>query len=199
MDEQHDAMSIGREVMQAARSAAPPAGMSTSVVAVDGYGGAGKSTLAALVAELLRAEGLRVDIVHTDDFASADNPLNWWPRLIAQVLAPLRDGTRARYQRYDWDTRSLAEWITIEPGGLILLEGVSASRNAFQPYLSLAVWVETPADERLRRGLERDGEQAREQWLRWMSDEVAWGESERPWARAGVVIRGADAAEERQS
>jgi uridine kinase len=164
--------------------------MATSIVAIDGYGGAGKSTLAARLAELLRAEGLRVDLVHTDDFAAADNPLNWWPRLLAQVLEPLHDAAAARYQRYDWDLQQLAEWHTFEPGGLVLLEGVSASRNAFRPYLSLAVWIETPADERLRRGLEQDGEAAREQWQQWMADEIAWGSVERPWRRADIVISG---------
>jgi uridine kinase len=177
-------------IIQAVRSAPPQTGMSTSVVAIDGYGGAGKSTLAALLGDRLNAQVQRVDLVHTDDFASADNPLNWWPRLIAQVLQPLRDGAAARYQRYDWDLGRLAEWRSIEPGGLVLLEGVSASRNAFRPYLSLAIWIETPADERLRRGLQRDGEQARAQWRQWMADEVEWGSAERPWDRADVVVSG---------
>jgi len=189
---QHDDMTVVQRVLEAVRSARPALGMSTSVVAVDGYGGAGKSTLAARLGELLAAQGVRVDLVHTDDFASADNPLNWWPRLISQVLQPLRAGAAARYQRYDWDLGRLAEWHTIEPGGLILLEGVSASRNAFRPYLGLAVWIETPADERLRRGLERDGEQARDQWRQWMADETAWGEAERPWTRADVVVSGVE-------
>jgi uridine kinase len=164
--------------------------MSTSVIAIDGYGGAGKSTLADHLGAVLRVEGRQVDLVHTDDFASADNPLNWWPRLIDQVLRPLRDGVAARYQRYDWELERMAEWHPIEPGGLILLEGVSSSRKAFRPYLSLSVWIETPADERLRRGLERDGEQALDQWHGWMADEVAWGNAEKPWDRADIVISG---------
>jgi len=142
-------------IMRAAGSALPAPRMSTSILAIDGYGGAGKSTLAVLLVEEFLAQGLRVDLVHTDDFASADDPLNWWPRMIDQIL-----------------------------------EGVSASRDVFRPYLSLAVWVEMPADERLRRGLERDGEQARDQWRRWMAEEVAWGDAERPWERADVVVPG---------
>jgi pantothenate kinase len=73
-------------LLHAVRSASPASGMSTTIVALDGYGGAGKSTLADHLGEHLRADGRRVDLVHTDDFASADNPLNWWPRLIDQVL-----------------------------------------------------------------------------------------------------------------
>jgi uridine kinase len=185
-------MTTVETILGAARSAQPPPGMSTSVVALDGYGGAGKSTLADHLGEVLRAEGRRVDLVHTDDFASADNPLHWWPRLLDQVLRPLRAGDAARYQRYDWDLGRLADWRTVEPGGLILLEGVSASRNAFRPFLSLSVWIETPADERLRRGLERDGEEAQALWARWMADELAWGNAEKPWEQADIVISGVE-------
>jgi uridine kinase len=185
-----EGMATVEAILRSVRSASPAPGMSTSVVALDGYGGAGKSTLADYLGAVLRAEGRRVDLVHTDDFASADNPLNWWPRLIDQVLQPLREAATARYQRYDWDLGKLAEWHEIQPEGLVLLEGVSASRNVFRPYLSLSVWIETPADERLRRGLERDGEQARDQWQQWMSDEIAWGNAERPWERADIVISG---------
>src|SRR5262252_8184056 len=75
-----------------------PDGMITRIVAVDGPGGAGKSTLALELSEVLG--GAR--IVRTDDFASWDNPLNWWPLLIEQVLKPLSVNQAARYRRYEW-------------------------------------------------------------------------------------------------
>ena len=55
------------------------------LVAVDGPGGAGKSTFAK---ELSEAAGA-APVVHTDDFAAADNPIDWWPRLLEQVIEPL--------------------------------------------------------------------------------------------------------------
>lgn len=45
------------------------------LVAVDGPGGAGKSTFA----DRLAAAAGGAPIIHTDDFASADNPIDWWP------------------------------------------------------------------------------------------------------------------------
>jgi hypothetical protein len=48
-------------------------------------------------------------VIHTDDFASADNPINWWPRMLAQVIEPLARGDAAVYQRYDWPSESLAD------------------------------------------------------------------------------------------
>jgi uridine kinase len=78
----------------------------------------------------------------------------------------------------------------IEPTGIVILEGVTASRQAFQPYLSYSIWIETPRDLRLRRGLERDGEDARAQWERWMEAEDRYIETERPAERADIVLAG---------
>jgi hypothetical protein len=38
--------------------------------------------------------------------------------------------------------------------------------------------------------LDRDGEQARADWERWMAEEDAYAEREQPSARADVVLRG---------
>jgi len=47
--------------------------------------------------------------------------------------------------------------IEVAPAEFLVLEGVSASRGAFRPFLAYAIWVETPRAERLRRVLARDG------------------------------------------
>ena len=59
--------------------------MSTKIVAIDGRGGAGKSSLAERLAQELGG----AQILRTDDFASWENPLDWWPRLIEEALEPL--------------------------------------------------------------------------------------------------------------
>ncbi len=143
-------------VVSLAREARAPAGMSRVVLAIDGPSGAGKSTLAARVAKQLGGAA----VIHTDDFASWDNPLDWWPRLLDQVLRPLSEGLTARYQRYDWDLKQLAEWHELQPGDYLMVEGVSAARREFRPYLSATVWVSATREECLRRGLERDGHEA---------------------------------------
>jgi uridine kinase len=160
--------------------------MITRIVAVDGPGGAGKSTLAGRLSAALG----NAPIVHTDDFASWDNPLDWWPRLIEQVLKPLALNRDARYQRYDWTGRRLAEWHGLEPADYLILEGVSASRKAFKPYLTYSVWIDTPREDRLRRGLERDGQAMRGQWEQWMREEDAYIAREHPEETADVVVSG---------
>ena len=182
---------IGRRIM----TAAPPSSMSVRVVAIDGPGGAGKSTLAEHVASVFGG----APIVPTDDFASWDEPLEWWPRLLEQVLQPLADGSAACYQRYDWATRRLAEWITVPTSAYVVVEGVSSSRLAFAPYLSYAIWVETPRDVRLARGIARDGEGMRMYWEQWMAEEDRYVAEDRPDQRADLVVAGASKIEHDRS
>lgn len=165
--------------------ASPPRLGTTRLVAIDGPGGAGKSTLAAGLAIECKAQ-----VVRTDDFASWDEPLEWWPRLEVQVLEPIAAGRRARYQRYDWAERDFTEWCEVSPGGVLILEGVSSARAAIRGRVSLVVWVETPRDLRLCRGLERDGAAARKQWEAWMEAEDRHFTRDRTRERADIVVAG---------
>jgi len=177
-----------REVVDRVEHSVAPGQMLTRVVAVDGQGGAGKSTLAGRLAASLGD----APIIHTDDFASWEHPLDWWPRLLGQVLQPLSHNGVARYQRYDWPSREMAEWHEVSPGGFVVLEGVSALREAFRPTLAFGIWVCTPRKERLRRGLQRDGVDAHEQWLAWMAAEDDYVRREDPAAHADLIISGTD-------
>lgn len=156
------------------------------LVAIDGPGGAGKSTFAHALADA--AGG--APVVHTDDFAAADNPIDWWPRLLAQVIEPLVRGDAGRYQRYDWPTEQLAEWHTIEPAPIVIIEGVSAGRAEWAAHLRFVIWIETPRDERLRRAVERDGVGALDDWARWMAAEDDHYRRDPSRSRADVVIDG---------
>jgi uridine kinase len=173
-----------RGLVDAIRSAARPAGVLTRIVAVDGPGGAGKSSLADWLARQLDAQ-----VVHTDDFASWENPVDWWSDLIEHALEPLAAGKPARYEPTSWGGEE-REQLVIEPGGVVILEGVSASREAFRPYLAYSIWIETPRELRLQRGLERDGVHAQPQWEEWMDAEDRYIETERPAERADIVLRG---------
>jgi uridine kinase len=72
----------------------------------------------------------------------------------------------------------------------VILEGVSAMRDAFRPFLSYTIWVETPRDERLRRGLERDGAEALAQWQEWMAAEDDYIRREQPLQKANIIVDG---------
>ena len=141
--------------MSSSRTPQPRHGLRCRAIAIDGYGGAGKSVLAERVSELLGG----APIVHSDHFASWESPVDWWPRPLEHLLRP----PAANYQGYDWETRRLTEWHEISLGEFLVLDGVSALRHAFREHLALTVWVQTPRAERLRRGLACDGQHARDQ------------------------------------
>jgi hypothetical protein len=156
-------MDVLQLLLRAAREARAPEGVQTRIIAIDGPGGAGKTTLAAWLKEELRATA----VIHTDEFASWDNPIDWWPALIEQALKPLAAGTVARYQPTAWAGEKHAP-IVIEPGGTVLLERAV----------------------RLQRGIDRNGEDSRAQWERWMDEEDDYVARERPAEHVDVVLPG---------
>jgi uridine kinase len=171
-------------IVEAIRSAKAPVGMKTRIVAVDGPGGAGKTSLADRLASELAAP-----VIHTDDFASWENPSDWWPGLIAKALQPLAAGKPACFRPSTWGGAE-REPIEIEPAEFVILEGVTASREAFRPYLAYSIWIETPRELRLQRGLERDGEPALPHWRAWMEAEDRYVQRERPAEHADCVLPG---------
>ena len=171
-------------LVQALASCVAPNGARTRIVGIDGHGGAGKTTLASALADELGAQ-----VVHTDDFASWSNPVNWWPQLRETVLAPLVAGHAAAYEPTQWGEAKPAP-ILIRAGGLVLLEGVTATRREFRPYLAYAIWVETPRELCLQRGLARDGDDAGDQWQSWLAEEVRYVERQQPHLRADAIVDG---------
>jgi uridine kinase len=171
------------------------AGRPRVLVGVDGPGASGKSTLA----ELLAAEMPGATVVHVDDFylpsalqGSRDGqiaPHFDWPRLVDQVIEPAATGDHVRYQRYDWDTDSLDEWHDVPSGVPLIVEGVYSLEPAVRAFYTFTVFCQADPAMRLRRGLERDGEQARDQWVNdWMPAEDTYAARDRPSDSADLVV-----------
>jgi uridine kinase len=163
-------------------------------VAIDGHGGSGKSSLAELLSERLGAE-----IVHTDDFASWDNPGDWWPLLIERVFAPIMAGARTiSYPRSKWWEDHHPEPVIAQAvTPIMILEGVGSLREQLRPYISFGVFVDAPADVCLRRGLARDAghdgksnEEIRAMWQQWLDYENDYLDREHPEEHADLLVDG---------
>ena len=109
------------------------------VVAIDGHGAAGKTTLAAAVAGALKAK-----VVHTDDYFHAAED-GGDPRPMAQYYAwqTLREQELEPAIGDRHDPRSAAR--------LILVEGVSSAAPALADLVGRTVFVQTPEPVRLGR------------------------------------------------
>jgi len=200
-DERVDRWTGGPVAVEAvlAALAALPGHRAPILVAVDGGGGAGKSTLAAGLARRLAPSR----VVSMDDFyrpspdtqRAALSPEQGyeryfdWRRLEAQVLTPLRAGRPTRYQRYDWGSERLEDWVDVEPRGTVLVEGVYSMRPELAPHYDLRVWVETPEAVRMARQRARATDP--EGWpQRWAAAEEHYARRHRPLARADLVVPG---------
>ena len=174
------------EIKQLISKSVSPEEMQTRIVAIDGCGGAGKSTLATKLANIFG----NCPVIHTDDFASWDHPLDRYPRVVEQVLEPLRDNQVAQFQKFNWQANRLGQWETVKPCSVVIMEGVSASRSEFRPYLSFSIYIETDRDLRLKRGLERDGEEILPLWKEWMAEKDECVLRDKPKKYADSVLSG---------
>ncbi len=185
---------LADSVLQLAQSRA-----AATLVAIDGTGGSGKTTLAAAVAE-------RLDdcaIVHGDDFyrpmpdrerEQLDAEQGYhryfdWERLRDEVLIPLRDGRAARYQVYDWTTGRLGARREVACGTVVLVEGVYSARPELAHHYHFTAYVDTPRDTCLQRVRAR-GENSEEWIRRWRAAEDHYLHTTWPRTRVTRLVRG---------
>lgn len=150
------------------------------LVALDGRSGAGKSSIAATIAQ--RLEGVAIT---ADDFWVGGSNDEWdtrspreksnlaidWRRLRAEVLEPLFAGQVAAWHPFDWKSgHGLSpDVIHSEPRRLIVLDGAYSTRPELQDIIDLSILVEVPDDtDRRERLLSREGEEYMRDWhVRW--------------------------------
>ncbi|WP_411277833.1 uridine kinase [Gaiella sp.] len=152
------------------------------LVGIGGHGCAGKTTLAAMIPAAQR--------VATDEFWTGDG--FDIERLAAEVVAPLSRGVAARFASYDWTTRTPRGPRTVEPHGIVIIEGVCALHRTLRDAYAVRVWVDAPADVRLARAVARDGTAARAAWVEvWTPSEERYIERDQPVGCAHLVIHNA--------
>ncbi|MFD5145241.1 uridine kinase [Streptomyces sp. NPDC058401] len=155
---------LAREIL-----AAPPSLGPVRLVGIDGHAGSGKSTFAGVLAEALGG----VPVLRLDDVATHEELFGWVGRLRVQVLEPLAAGRAAHWAPYDWIERRFGPERVLEPGPVLLVEGVGAGRRALRPHLARLLWMETPRARSWGRGRNRDGRELSDFWDGWERAELA--------------------------
>jgi uridine kinase len=173
----------------AARLGAAPARLGhVRLVCIDGPAGSGKTTVAGRLAVALGDAAL----VHVEDLYAGWTLTGAVARLCAGVLRPLAEGRDGRYHPYDWTTERFSSEATVVPvRPVLLVEGCGSSPRCLDPWTTLRIWVEAPAQLRVARGLARDGAALEPQWRRWQATEAAEFAREDTRARADVRLDGA--------
>lgn len=176
------------EIVARILAAAPRCG-STCLVCIDGPAGSGKTTLALALASALGGAPL----VHMDDlYEGWDQALG--PPLAARVEAWLlvgwASGLPGVHPRFDWSAGRYAEWVTVPPSAVVVLEGCASGSALIRGRASLVVWVEAPPAVRLHRGLERDGPALEARWRDWQLREEVHFAEDGTRSAADVVVDG---------
>lgn len=172
-------------VLALARSRPPTLGTGR-LVCVDGPAGSGKTTLASALAGLV--PGARV--VHMDDLFEGWDGLPTVDAQLGSLLEPMSEGRPGRYRRWDWHAGAWAEEVEVGPVDLLVLEGVGSGSRAAEAVTTVLVWIEAPYDERMRRGLERDGDAFAPHWEAWALSETEHFARHRTRERADLVLDG---------
>ena len=166
------------------------------LVGIDGGAGAGKTTFAHWFAQAIRETTIPVSMVHIDNFCRpvAERRKGYatvsdldWERLRDQVLIPLQSGEAARFQLYDWPADRLKDWVTIDVGGVTIVDGVTATRNELAAYYDLRIWFSCPRDIRVSRLLGR-GDTPAAEIEHWMPSEDRYIASFAPEETAHLII-----------
>lgn len=169
------------------------------VLAVDGRGASGKSTLTERLVTRATADGLRATAVHTDDVAWNQSFFDWVDLLRDGILVPARRGDDVRYRPPAWPAHGRAGTISVPARtDLLVVEGVGAGRRELSEFLDAVVWVQSDFAQAERRGIARDAasavngdeEETIAFWHRWMDEELEFLAADRPWDRADVVVAG---------
>ena len=152
------------------------------VVLIDGRAGAGKTSLAAFLADEIQARYLvTVQLIHMDDLTEG------WKGLAsasAQVARIIKQGT---WQRYDWISGTLVEHHQIKPGLPLIIEGCGAISKASADLADFRIWVECDDDLRRERAIARDGTLFEPHWETWADQEREIIKTQSPKAHADLV------------
>ena len=133
-------------------------------VAIDGNSGSGKSSLAALLAEVYDC-----NVFHMDDFFLS--PARKTPERLAEpggnvdherfaveVAAELKSGVCFSYRPYDCKSGGLKDAVTVSPKALSIVEGVYSLHPALADIYDLKLFLKTDADTQIVRIRARSGE-----------------------------------------
>lgn len=168
-------------------------GRKTILIAIEGFGGSGKST----IAEELKSKLRGAYVINIDDFIIKEKILEQsWDkggfdrsRLEQQVLIPATTGQAVMYQKLLWDTNTLSELIAVPEIDCLIIDGISSYHPDIAKYYDYKIWVDTPIEVARERGRARDGGNENAQhWDLWAENDLGYQQKYHPKKVADFVI-----------
>lgn len=169
----------------------------TPIILIDGRAGSGKSTFATQLVERLFSElEVAPRVIHMDDLypgweglRAGSNYLN------QQILTPLIAGATASWQIWDWaaGVRGAPRepgngWREFSGGIPIIIEGCGSLSRFARERADLAIWIDSEAETRKARLVERDGHKFDDYWPNWISQEAEFYQQEKSAELADITL-----------
>ncbi|HSW74894.1 MAG TPA: hypothetical protein VLG16_03420 [Candidatus Saccharimonadales bacterium] len=167
------------------------------LIAIDGFGGAGKST----TAQKLRDELGNAYLIAIDDFIlkeklqeqTADETYFDRKRLENEVLMPAKQGEPIKYRRLEWIENKIGNPIEVPVVAYLIVEGISTFHPDIAKYFDFKIWVDTPIEVAKGRGLARDaGNENAVHWDLWAANDLLYQEKYHPEQRADFIVENSE-------
>lgn len=168
------------------------------IIAIDGRCGAGKSTLAARLAELCGG-----NVFHMDDFflrpeqrrperfAEAGGNVDR-ERFAAEVLSPLARGERFSYRPFVCRNMALGDAVEVEPKSVNIIEGAYSMHPELAEAYDLSVFLTISPELQRERLIRRNGERSRDFFERWIPFEEKYITKMNVPARCKLIFEAGD-------
>lgn len=152
-----------------------PSSPRASLTLIDGRSGAGKSVFAANLARQQDAVLVSIDDVYPGwDGLDAGS----W-HIHQHLVMPFVTGRAGRVRPWLWEQGERGAWVEISPERPLIVEGCGAIRRESPRESTTRIWIETDAEIRRTRALERDGAMYAPHWTRWALQEERFLEHHR--------------------
>ncbi len=173
-----------------------------TVVAISGFGGAGKSTLTKALAKGEGRTRLRGDDF-LDPLRSHLRSTDWdgveRTRVRDEVLGPFRRGEQVHFRPFDWNTGALGSVTELPDTEVLLVDAIGILHPDLDGCFDLTAWVDVDLETAGERGRERDrrsGHDHDELWVDvWMPNDRDFATRFDPISRADVRYVPGDVAQ----
>lgn len=129
------------------------------IIAISGFGGSGKTTLASnLKSDLVNAEMVCIDSFSNHEWRrNADWDDFDRERFAREILKPAHaNGFPISYAHIPWPGHIADPAITVQRTKYLIVEGCSIFHPDLLKYYDYKIWVDCPLEEATRRGMWRD-------------------------------------------
>lgn len=168
----------------------------SALVALSGFSGSGKSTMARELARVIP----NLSVIESDLFWRPECnhlSLDWSSidrsRIRLEVLEPALKSEDVVYTPFDWESGKLGEKIEVSRSRILLLEGIGILHPDLSDLFDLKIWVEAPFHASMENGIKRDRElyglENEAEWREiWIPNERAYFDKFRPDLMADIVV-----------